>query len=166
MAGRTPFSLAITASAGKPFAPRLARMLRRARALAGGSVRELSVAIVGDGKMAELHQAFMGIDGPTDVLTFELEHDARGSVTSGEVIINVQEARRRAREHGTAVADELLLYAVHGMLHLSGYDDTTPRAYKKMHRREDEILTELGVGRVFAPQVTAGRPARRQGGRR
>jgi probable rRNA maturation factor len=142
--------LTVTASAGKTYARRLAGMLRKARPLAGGRVRELSVAIVGDRKMAELHEAFMGIAGPTDVLTFELDHDFGGKVVAGEVIVNVQEATRRARAHDVAVADELLLYAVHGLLHLSGYDDTTKMAYAKMHRKEDQILTQLGIGRVFA----------------
>lgn len=145
-----PFELTVTAAAGKAHAARLRRMLPKARGLVGGRVREFSVAIVGDRKMAELHESFMGISGPTDVLTFEMDHDGRGRVTSGEVVVNVQEATRRAREHGVGVADELLLYAVHGLLHLSGYDDTTKSAYTKMHRKEDQILTALGVGRVFA----------------
>ena len=145
-----PFDLTVTAAAGKAYAAGLRRMLPKARPLVGGAVREFSVAIVGDSKMAELHEQFMGIAGPTDVLTFEMEHDGRGRVTAGEVIVNVHEAARRAREHGVGVADELLLYAIHGLLHLSGYDDTTNSAYMKMHRKEDRVLTELGVGRVFA----------------
>jgi probable rRNA maturation factor len=161
-----PFELTITASAGKAHAARLTRMLPKARALAGGRVAELSVAVVGDRKMAELHERFMGIEGPTDVLTFELEHDARGRVTAGEVVVNVQEATRRAREHGAAAADELLLYAVHGLLHLSGYDDTTKMAYAKMHRKEDQILAKLGVGRVFSRGEAEQRPGARRKGRR
>jgi probable rRNA maturation factor len=158
-----PFDLTVTASAGRAHVGRLRRMLPKARALVGGRVAELSVAIVGDRKMAELHESFMGIEGPTDVLTFELDHDARGRVTAGEVVVNAQEATRRAREHGVAVADELLLYAVHGLLHLSGYDDTTKMAYAKMHRKEDQILTRLGVGRVFSRGGEAEQPgARRQ----
>jgi probable rRNA maturation factor len=138
--------------------PTLRRMLPKARELVGGQLAELSIAIVGDRKMAELHETFMGIAGPTDVLTFEMEHDARGRVTAGEVVVNVQEATRRAREHGVDVADELLLYAIHGMLHLSGYDDTTKMAYTKMHRTEDHILTRLGIGPVFARGIE--KPAR------
>jgi probable rRNA maturation factor len=154
------FDLSVTASAGRQYASILNRMLPRARSLVGGRVAELSVAIVGDRKMAELHETFMGIEGPTDVLTFELDHDARGRVTAGEVVVNVQEARRRATEHGAGVGEELLLYAIHGLLHLSGYDDTTKMAYMKMHRKEDDILTKLGFGQVFAREPK--KPARRQ----
>lgn len=99
--------------------------------------------------MSRLHRQFMGIAGPTDVLTFELENDARGRVVSGEVIINIDEAARSARREGVPIRAELLLYALHGLLHLSGYDDKTARGFAAMHRREDQLLGELGIGPVF-----------------
>ena len=114
-------------------------------------VRELSLALVGDAKMGELHERFMGIAGPTDVLTFPLDEDDRGRVLAGEVVVCVPEARRRAKAEGVSVERELLLYAVHGLLHLSGQDDRTDAGYKKMHRMEDSILSRLGVGPVFKP---------------
>jgi probable rRNA maturation factor len=102
--------------------------------------------------MSDLHLRFMSMAGPTDVLTFPLEIDATGNTLSGEVVICIPEARRRAREHGTRLSHEILLYAVHGMLHLSGYDDRTAREFKVMHRKEDDLLTRLGAGAVFAPK--------------
>ena len=101
--------------------------------------------------MAQLHEQFMGVRGPTDVLTFPLEKDEAGNVVAGEVVVCVPEARRQARARGVAVERELLLYALHGMLHLCGYDDRTARAFRTMHRTEDRILTQLGVGPVFSP---------------
>jgi rRNA maturation RNase YbeY len=97
-----------------------------------------------------LHEQFLGIGGPTDVLTFELDHDARGRVVAGEVVVCVPYAKLEARRRGVAVEKELLLYALHGMLHLCGFDDRTGRDFAIMHRREDEILKKLGVGTVFA----------------
>jgi probable rRNA maturation factor len=112
--------------------------------------------------MAELHQQFMGHSGPTDVLTFPLDEDARGRVTSGEVVVCVPEARRRAEQHGVPVRKELLLYALHGMLHLCGFDDRTDSNFAAMHRTEDEILTAIGVGPVFAtPEPDGGTSGRR-----
>jgi probable rRNA maturation factor len=99
--------------------------------------------------MSKLHAQFMGIEGPTDVLTFPLEDDARGRVTAGEVVVCVPEARRRAKDHKERPERELLLYALHGMLHLSGYDDRTAADFRRMHRTEDKILTQLGIGPVF-----------------
>jgi probable rRNA maturation factor len=140
---------------GRNLLPRLRRRLREAHAMQRCPVRQLSMALVGDRRMAELHQQFMNVSGPTDVLTFPLEHDSRGRVIAGEIAICVPEARRRAREHGQSVANEVLLYAVHGLLHLCGFDDRTARDFRRMHRREDVILSRLGIGPVFAAGAEA-----------
>jgi probable rRNA maturation factor len=129
----------------------LRRHLRRAHQMLQPPLADLSLALVTDRTMSALHERFMNLPGPTDVLTFPLEFDSRGRVTAGEVIVCVPEARRRAKEHGVAVRDELLLYALHGMLHLCGFDDRTARGYALMHRTEDDILTRLGIGAVFNP---------------
>jgi probable rRNA maturation factor len=99
--------------------------------------------------MAALHEQFLGIPGPTDVLTFPLDEDDEGRVTAGEIVICVPEARRQTKRNGVGVERELLLYALHGMLHLCGYDDRTAAAFRTMHATEDRILTQLGVGPVF-----------------
>lgn len=132
------------------FVPWLRRHLLKGHAILNPPLAELSLALVGDTRMADLHQQFMGIPGPTDVLTFPMEHDRRGRVTAGEVIVCVPEARRRSKVEGTDLRDELLLYALHGMLHLSGFDDTTPAKFAAIHREEDRILSLLGRGKVFA----------------
>lgn len=104
--------------------------------------------------MSKLHQQFLNVPGPTDVLTFELDHDTKGRVISGEVIVCLPEAARQAKKNNSTVQKELLLYALHGMLHLSGFDDRTARGYRAMHRKEDQILTRLGVGPVFSAGVS------------
>lgn len=157
--------LTITAAAGRSFVSVLRRHLPKAHRLLRSSVKELSVALVGDAKMSELHGRFMGIAGPTDVLTFPLEHDGRGRCVSGEVVVCVPEARRQAKERGIRAENEVLLYAIHGMLHLSGFDDRTAADYRTMHRTEDRILTELGVGATFHAEPAANsrrRPPRRR----
>jgi probable rRNA maturation factor len=154
----SPLSMDITAAAGARAVPFLRRQLRRAHQLLKPPLRQLSLALVGDRRMAELHAQFLGIRGPTDVLTFPLEADKRGRTISGEVVVCVPEARRRARELGVGVERELLLYALHGMLHLCGYDDRTPAAYRTMHRTEDQILTKLGVGPLFSRAQSPRRP--------
>jgi probable rRNA maturation factor len=153
--------LSITAETGKAYVGYVRDYLRKAHALEKPGLRELSVALVGNPRMAELHERFMGIAGPTDVLTFELEHDRRGRVVAGEVVVCVPHAVREARRSGVAVKKEVLLYALHGMLHLCGFDDRTARDFSAMHQREDEILREVGVGAVFARPNTETRPAAR-----
>ena len=152
-----PLDLAFTATTGRPYVPYLRRHVRAAHALLDPPLVELSLALVGDRRMADLHQRFMSIPGPTDVLTFPLDEDAQGRVTAGEVVVCVPEAARRCRGHGVELRQELLLYAVHGLLHLCGFDDRTPRDFRRMHRTEDDILAQIGVGPVFARRPV-GRP--------
>jgi probable rRNA maturation factor len=154
-------TLQIHARIGAAHVPFLRRHLAKTFPLLSAPLRQVSLALVGDALMSKLHEQFMGIPGPTDVLTFELEHDPRGKVVEGEVVICVPEARRRAREHAVPPEHELLLYAIHGLLHLSGYDDRTQAGFRAMHREEDRILGALGVGPVFAPGHGAAIPARK-----
>jgi probable rRNA maturation factor len=144
--------LTVTAAIGKPYVPNLRRRLRAAHAILKPQLAELSLVLVNDREMSRLHRQFMNIPGPTDVLTFPLEFDRRKRVTAGEVVVCVPEARRRSKELGTGLKNELLLYALHGMLHLCGFDDRTDRGYRRMHDMEDRILRRLGVGPVFAPR--------------
>ncbi len=112
---------------------------------------DLSVAIVSDTEIAELHEKYMNIKGATDVLTFDWaeQHHAGGRHVEGEIVVSVDTAKRRAEERAHPVAAELALYVVHGTLHLLGMDDATEQEAMKMHEMEDEILAAIGVGRVY-----------------
>ncbi|MGN6625469.1 MAG: rRNA maturation RNase YbeY [Tepidisphaeraceae bacterium] len=142
--------LHFTARTGKTHLPYLRRMLPRAVGEVARAPREISIALVGDTVMARLHEQFMDIAGPTDVLTFELDHAPNGRVIAGEVVVCVPYAKREAARRKHGVAQELLLYALHGVLHLSGYDDRTEPDHRRMHRREDQILHRIGIGPLFA----------------
>lgn len=111
---------------------------------------EISIALVGSGRMATLHEKYLRVAGPTDVLTFDHERSPDGRCLAGEVVLCVPFAKRQAARRGTETERELLLYALHGVLHLSGFDDLTKSDYEKMHAEEDRILTAIGVGAVFA----------------
>lgn len=152
--------LSISAACGREVAPYVRRKLFLAHKLLKSPPRLLSLALVGDQTMARLHQEFMGLPGPTDVLSFALENDARGRCLEGELVVCVPEARRQARRRDVALRDEVLLYALHGLLHLGGWDDRTQAEYRAMHRKEDQILQQLGVGRVFDPKSNTLSPAR------
>ncbi len=147
-----PLRLTLTAEEGKSLAAYLRRQVRAAHAeIQTTALIELSIALVGDERMSDLHQQFLNIAGPTDVLTFPLDHDQIGRPTAGEVVICIPEARRRSAAEGTELGREVLLYALHGLLHLSGFDDRTKPGFRAMHAKEDAILTHLGVGAVFTP---------------
>lgn len=158
---RPGIALAFTATTGMEHIPFLRRYLRRAHRLLELRLAEVSVALVGDKRMSLLHLDFMNVPGPTDVLTFPLDADNRGSITAGEIVICVPEAARRARQLETEPRRELLLYALHGMLHLAGFDDRTESGFRTMHRTEDAVLTRLGLGPQFARPIA---PLRRRPG--
>lgn len=143
------FEVNVSGSTGRTYFAYLHRQLSAAQTFIPSALRSLSIALVGDATMSRLHEDFLKIPGPTDVLTFELDHDPRGRVIAGEVIVCLPQARRQAQKNGSTERKELLLYALHGMLHLSGFDDRTASGYRAMHRKEDQILTRLGVGPVF-----------------
>ena len=142
---------AVSATAHGAFVAYLEQWLPQAAQLVPGAPGSVSIVLVGDRRMAELHQKFSGVPGPTDVLTFELEHDPDGRATSGEIVVCVPFARREAKRRGTRSENELLLYALHGLLHLSGHDDREPAAHSHMHAEEDRILKTLGIGPVYRP---------------
>lgn len=122
---------------------------------------QLSVVIVDDPHMTRLHEQFLKVPTTTDVLTFDLR-DAPGDADQpieGEIYICYDEARRRVAELKHPISHELLLYALHGLLHLLGYDDHDEQGWKLMHRIEDQLLEELGVGRVFGIDRAAAGPS-------
>ncbi|MCE9589543.1 MAG: rRNA maturation RNase YbeY [Planctomycetes bacterium] len=134
--------------------PMMRRLRKHAVALAKlaklprGSV---AVAIADDALMSGLHVQHTGVKGTTDVLTFDLRpapSDPR-AVLEADLVICIDEAARQAKVRGHSVEDELLLYIVHGMLHLVGHDDHAVKAAALMHRREDELLAKIGIGPIY-----------------
>ena len=103
---------------------------------------ELSVAFVGDKEIAKVHAEFMDDPSVTDVITFVGEANPLEPF-AGEIVINVDQARRAGPEHGQSAKAELLLYLVHGWLHLAGYRDKKPAAAKAMRAAEAKCLTYL-----------------------
>ena len=105
----------------------------------------LSIAIVDDETIHRLNRQYLQHDYPTDVLSFNLEPQAgRGSV-NGEIIVSFETAERIAPEIGWSPADEILLYVIHGALHLVGMDDATADEQHEMRAAERRYLVEFGL---------------------
>ncbi len=111
-------------------------------------VERITVTIVGDEKMRALNQTHRGVSDTTDVLSFERRDD--DDAIEADIVICADEAARRATELEHTVEQELLLYALHGVLHCAGFDDRTNEDFEAMHVEEDRILTAIGVGPTFA----------------
>ncbi|KMY23428.1 probable rRNA maturation factor [Actinobaculum suis] len=108
---------------------------------------DLTVALVDEEAMAELHKTWMDLDGPTDVMSFpmdELRPAAPGTEpqpgTLGDIAVCPQVARRQALTMGHSVAEEVLLLVTHGILHLLGYDHTTPETKAEMFALQRQLL--------------------------
>lgn len=118
----------------------------------GFTTGTLSIVVVGTRAMTTLHRTYTDQDGPTDVLTFDLDSDPIAGILEAEIVVCADVALRRARPRAQlrAARAELALYVTHGILHLASYDDHEADDYRRMHAREDELLAELGLGNVFA----------------
>jgi len=103
----------------------------------------VSVAVVDDPTIHALNRRYLEHDYPTDVLSFVLEDDGRHM--NGELVASADTAARNAVEYGWPAADELLLYLVHGALHLVGHRDTEPAEIAAMRQAEAAQLAKLGV---------------------
>jgi probable rRNA maturation factor len=83
----------------------------------------ISVVLTSDDFLQRLHRNFMGIDSPTDVMTFPAEPVAGESDAGGDVVISVERAEEQGAEHGHSKEEEIEFLIVHGLLHLCGWDD-------------------------------------------
>jgi probable rRNA maturation factor len=112
---------------------------------------ELSVLLVDERAMTELHERWMGESGPTDVLAFPMdelrppppgtrEEPGTDPGLLGDVVLCPQVAAEQARQAGHCTQDELSLLTVHGILHLLGYDHSEPDEHAAMFGLQDQLL--------------------------
>ncbi len=119
-------------------------------------IPDLSIVIDDDARLQQLNKEFLGIDAPTDVLSFpsgETEPDLEtGRVYLGDVIISYPRAAEQASAAGHPVLSELQLLVVHGVLHLLGHDHAGPEDKAEMWSAQAEILRILGVQITRLPE--------------
>ena len=97
---------------------------------------EISCAVVSDEEIHGLNRRFLHHDYPTDIITFPLEDDP----LEAELVISADTARRQAREYHVSFREECARLAIHGVLHLCGYDDVTEEQRAVMKEREEHYL--------------------------
>ena len=134
----------------RTLARRLAR-IARAAGLPGGVSAALTVRIVGDLEMSRLHWEHMGIEGPTDVLSFPAGDPHEDPTTSGwgDIALNWAQIRRQAGVGGLSTwLDEASVLLVHGFVHLLGHDHRTRRQGRRMHRVERRLLRRIRVADI------------------
>ncbi len=106
---------------------------------------ELSVVIGDDAWIQELNRRYLRKDRPTDVLAFPQGETPSGQPVLGDVAISAETAARQAAEQGHGFERELALLLVHGVLHLTGWKDSTPAGRRRMLARGEELLAKLGA---------------------
>ena len=111
---------------------------------------DINVVIVGDVEITALKKKYFNLEITTDVISFNMSEAERDcSSLEAEIVVNAEMAKRECEKNKFPPQSELVLYIVHGLLHQLGYDDQSEDEYLRMHNRENEILEELGFGRVF-----------------
>ena len=110
---------------------------------------ELSIAVVDEDEMSELHVQWMELPGPTDVLSFPMDELRAGTVTEpslgvlGDIVLCPPVAQRQAEAAGHSTQDELCLLTVHGMLHLLGHDHVEDTEREAMFTLQRDLLEEF-----------------------
>src|SRR5690606_9168261 len=126
---------------------------------------ELSILLVTEEVMSELHERWMDEPGPTDVLSFpmdELAEESRrpdapdvGPALLGDIVLCPEFAKAQARKAGHSLADEMHLLTVHGVLHLLGYDHAEPDQEREMFALQAKLLSDWRAARRQAAAEAA-----------
>jgi len=111
---------------------------------------DLSIVLTDDARLHKLNRDYLGIDAPTDVLSFPTsETDPEtGSRYLGDILLSIPRAQEQATAAGHALDSEVQLLVVHGVLHLLGYDHAEAKEKRKMWKAQEEILVQLGLGGI------------------
>jgi len=111
---------------------------------------ELSIVLTDDAHLHELNRDYLGVDAPTDVLSFPAsETDPEtGARYLGDILISIPRAQAQADAAGHPLDSEVQLLVVHGVLHLLGYDHDAAEEKARMWKAQAEILEGLGLGHI------------------
>lgn len=105
----------------------------------GATIGDLAVILTEHEQVLEMNRVYLDHDYLTDVLAFDLRDDADGPI-DGEIYVDLDTAQERCHEFGASFEQEATRYAIHGLLHLIGYRDSTDDAAAQMKRLEDVYL--------------------------
>ncbi len=111
-----------------------------------------NIIIVNEDKIHELNKEYRNIDRPTDVISFALEDDEKMILPSdirilGDIYICIEKVISQSKEYNHSFERELTFLAVHGLLHLLGYDHMNKEDEKVMFSKQEEVLSRYGIER-------------------
>lgn len=117
---------------------------------------EISLSFVSNKDIQEINRNYRQQNKPTDVISFAMQEQTDdelhiigddGPLILGDIVVSVDKAKEQAEEYGHSLEREFGFLAVHGFLHLLGYDHMNEEDERKMFTRQDEILGEFGIER-------------------
>ena len=110
---------------------------------------EMSVTFMDNAAIQEINREYRGKDMPTDVISFAFEEETDEELPRdlGDIMISIERAKEQAAEYGHTYDRELGFLALHGFLHINGYDHMTPEDEKEMFGLQKEILDAYGLKR-------------------
>ena len=114
--------------------------LHETAAAEGFAVGQIAYVFCSARRLLEMNRQFLGHDYYTDVITFDYSDRRRARTVAGDIFIDVETVADNARLYGATTLGEMRRVVVHGLLHLCGQKDKTPRAHAQMHRKEDRYL--------------------------
>lgn len=108
----------------------------------GSGTWDVTVSLVDDATLQQLHKQFLGVDTPTDVMTFPQDMET-GDNHGGDIVISADHARNRAIEWGLNPGEEIRFLIVHGLLHLLGWRDETDIERQRMLERQQVLIDQF-----------------------
>ena len=119
---------------------RTARWLEEVARSEGYTAGDIAYIFCSAARLLEMNRRFLGHDYYTDVITFDYSDRKGSGIVAGDIFIDVETVADNARQYGAARLQQMRRVVVHGLLHLCGQKDKTPRANAQMHRKEDKYL--------------------------
>jgi probable rRNA maturation factor len=110
---------------------------------------EISIAFVDDPTIRDLNKQYLNHDYETDVISFVLEESE--TALTGQLLVSTDTAEKMGQQIGVPMEHEVLLYVIHGMLHLVGFDDADPESAEKMRAAEADYLGRFGIKHHWEP---------------
>jgi probable rRNA maturation factor len=116
---------------------------------------DMTIVLTDDAQLHELNREYLGVDAPTDVLSFPAsESDPEtGTPYLGDILVSIPRAKQQAEAAGHSIEDEVQLLVVHGTLHLLGHDHAEAAEKALMWKAQTEVMSGLGLSHVKIQDV-------------
>lgn len=123
-------------------APEIRMVVRKMQSLMGFDIDELTFSLVDDNTIHEINREYLKHDYPTDIITFNYSEKNQIFI-DGEVLISYETALLNAKKYDVNLENEITRLIIHGVLHLLGFDDTTPSKKRVMKNKENALLKQI-----------------------